>query len=335
MGISHRLKRLERQVRQLSGRDEEDARLLKSQQCQYQKLCEVLDCTSDDLSYAQYLPVWWETTHVTFWLAQAAPDEALRWLAQHHCPGVLPVLERFLQRPRFVDPFWTLQHKITPGWHSAYWHFIEVLTRACQTVWPQVAAAWPTLEYQAQSWLLQCWLLVSDPEQCQWDDKTTDEAKQADLAVVLTHLYEEYKDTVLYACHHWRPGMCYPYKGNPAYPLQPSGWGLEGPPLRGSKTTAPLDDTAAAFQHHCAHQLTMRWVAAATETAGSLDQAALLAQAQEPRAPDETSSHSSGGRAAAADAPGSAGATRAAGGGAGAGHAAAVMWRYSTASLAT
>jgi len=300
---SHRITRLERQVRQLTGRDQEEARLRQSQQYQYQKLCETLDCPAEDLPYTQYLPVWWETTHVTWWLAQAAPDEALRWLAQHHCPVVLPVLERFLKCPRFVDPFWPLQHTITPGWHAAYWHFIEVLTRACHTVWPQVAAVWPTLGYNDQAWVLQYWLLVSDPEQCQWDDKTTDEAKQADLAVVLTHLYEEYKDTVLYACHHWRPGMCYPYKGNPAYPLQPSGWGLEGPPLGGGQTTSPLDDTAAAFQRHCAHQLTARWVAAATETAGSLDQAALLAQAQAPGAPDETSPHSPGGRAATADVP--------------------------------
>jgi hypothetical protein len=66
MGINHRLKRLERQVRQLSGRDEEDTRLLKSQKYQYQKICEVLDCASEDLPYTQYLPVWWETTHVTW-----------------------------------------------------------------------------------------------------------------------------------------------------------------------------------------------------------------------------------------------------------------------------
>jgi hypothetical protein len=204
----------------------------------------------------------------------------LRWLAQHHCPVVLPVLERFLKCPRFVDPFWPLQHTITPGWHAAYWHFIEVLTHACHTVWPQVAAAWPTLGYDDQAWVLQYWLLVSDSEQCQWDDKTTEEQKQADLAAVLTHVYEEYKATVLHACHHWRPGMCYPYKGNPAYGLQPSGWGLEGQPLGDGKHTPPLDDTSAAFQHHCAHQLTTRWVTKAAEGAAMIDQAELLAQAQ-------------------------------------------------------
>ena len=96
MRHSHRITRLERQVRQLSDRDEEDVRLRQSQQYQYQKLCEVLDCPSEDLPYAQYLPVWWETSHLTFWLHQVAPNADLCWLAQHHCPVVLPVLERYL-----------------------------------------------------------------------------------------------------------------------------------------------------------------------------------------------------------------------------------------------
>ena len=176
MRHSHRLTRLERQVRQLSGRDEKDARLLKSQHYQYQKLCEVLDCTAADLPYAQYLPVWWETTHVTWWLAQAAPNASVCWWAQHHCPVVLPVLERFLQRSRFVDPFWTLQHGLLPYRANAneYAHFLRPFY-ACHILSSQVAAVWLTLGDDAQSWVLQYWLLVSDPAQCQWDEAITDE----------------------------------------------------------------------------------------------------------------------------------------------------------------
>jgi hypothetical protein len=280
MGIRQRLKRLEHQVRTLSGRDGQDIRLRQSQQYQYQKLCEMLDCPSEDLPYVQYLPVWWETTHVTWWLAQAAPDAAMGWLAQHHCPMILPALERFLQRPRFVDPFWALQHEITPGWHSAYWHFVEVLTRACHTLWPQIAATWLTLGYDAQSWLLQCWLYVSDPETCQWGEETSEEQKQTALKAILTRLYAEYEEVVLHACSHWHPGMSYAYKDNPAYGLQPSGWGLEGQPLGGGKHTPPLDDTAAAWQRHCAHQLQARWVAQAAEAAVIVDQTTLLARGQ-------------------------------------------------------
>ena len=292
--LTTRLSALEARVQPQAERD----LLVQRKHYQYQKLCEVLDCTSADLPYAQYLPVWWETTRVTWWLAQAAPDADVRWLARHHCPVLLPVLERSLQRPRFVDPFWPLQHGLRPSRVNAYEHFLATLIDACHTVWPEIAAASPTLGYEAQSWLLQCWLCVRDPAQCQWDETTSEEQQRADLKAVLTRLYEEYKDMVLHACYHWHPGMCYPYKGNPAYGLQPSGWGLEGQPLVGGKSTPPLDDTAAAFQRHCAHQLTARWVAAATETAGSLDQAALLAQAQAPGAPDETPPHSPGRRAA-------------------------------------
>jgi hypothetical protein len=165
------------------------------------------------------------------------PDAALRWLAQHSCPVVLPVLERYLQQPRFVDPFWGLRHGLAFHNRNTYGHFLTTLIGTCHTVWPQLAAAWPTLGYAAQSWLLQCWLCVSDPAQCQWDETTTKEQKQADLKAVLTRLYAKYKDEVLHACYHWHPGMVYPYKENPAYGLQPSGWGLAGQPLGLGKST--------------------------------------------------------------------------------------------------
>ncbi len=214
---------------------------------------------------------------MTFWVAKAAPDEALLWLAQHDCPVVLPLLARWLQRPRFVDPFWSLQHGLLLYHATAYAHFVETLVTACHTVWPEIAAAWPTLGNDAQVWLLQCWLCVTDPEQCQWDETTSGEQKRADLKAVLTRLYAEYEETVLRA--RWHPGMRYAYKENPAYGLQPSGWGLEGQPLGGGKRTPPLDDTAAAWQRHCARQLTARWVTEAAEGAAMIDQVELMAQA--------------------------------------------------------
>ncbi len=288
--LTTRLSALEARVQPQAERD----RLVQSQQYTYARLLEALDCTSADLPYAQYLPVWWETPHVTFWLHQAAPEEALRWLAQQDCPVVLPLLERFLQRPRFVDPFWSLQHGILPYRATAYEHFIATLVTACHTVWPGIAAAWPTLGNAAQNWLLQCWLLVSDPAPCPWDETTSDEAKLADLAAALMRLYEEYKERVLRA--RWHPGMRYAYKEHPAYGGQPSGWGGEGQPLGMGKSPPPLDDTAAAFQRHCARQLTARWVTEAAEGAAMIDQAALLAQAQ--GVPDAPPPHSPGRRAA-------------------------------------
>lgn len=273
-----RIERLERQVRQLSVQDEHDARLRQAQQHSYEQLCEALDCTPDEVPYDQYVPVWWESSVLTVWIQQAAPEEALCWLAQQHCPVVRSVLERFLQRPRFVDPLWPLQHKLLPYRADAYEHFLATVVNACHTVWLEIAAAWLTLGYQAQSWLLQCWLCVGDPAQCQWDETTPDEAKRADLAAVLTRLYEEYNTEVVNGRFTWEPGIV--YAGYAFHNIQPGA----------------MAGTMESWQHHCARQLQARWVAQAMDGAATIDQAALLAQAQE--APDETHPHSSGRRTA-------------------------------------
>ena len=75
--------------------------------------------------------------HVSkWWIEQGAPDWALRQLTQEHCPCLLPVLRRFLEKEphRFIDRLWYLQHDLlhTQSTYS-YPHFLQTLIAACHT----------------------------------------------------------------------------------------------------------------------------------------------------------------------------------------------------------
>jgi hypothetical protein len=233
----------------------------------------MLACTAADVPYADYVPVWWETGVVTYQIMNAAPAWAVRELAQAYCPRILTPLERFLERPRHVDPLWALHQELIPHREYVYHHFFETLLSACSAVWPQLAP-WPTLDAERQFQVLQIWLWLSDAQQGkQWTEETTEEQKLGDLKAILLHRYEEYRRDVLH--NEWHPPMTYPYRDNPAYFLQPSGWGVQGPlttgPDGGGMRLEPEDDSKAAWQRHCGRVLAERWAQEIGPQAGEVD----------------------------------------------------------------
>jgi hypothetical protein len=196
-----RLDRLEAQVATLPGRQHDVQTLAHRQRMGHRDLCRAL---GSHVPYPTYLACWEDAEYLHYLILRASAPWALREWASAHCPQLVPAVNTFLQRPRYVDPLFCLDH-------SYYWIRSPHAYRFFITLLVQASDACLQNDDDQAAELLLAILQAHTPEATDWTDDTTLAVIVDALQATLDRLWEEYRAQVLNACYRWHPGMTYAY----------------------------------------------------------------------------------------------------------------------------